>query len=106
MIDQERLKELEQDFGAEDLGEILEMFLGEAADVLDRISEGAGEAQGDLLHFLKGCANNVGAVELASLCQTIEESGGMVGDAELASLKQTFAQVQMFFADPQALKSA
>jgi len=80
MIDQSRLKELEEDFGAEELAEIVDAFIDEAKETLDELrSLGTGSdpnAVARHLHFLKGCARNVGATELGNMCEALEAESG------------------------------
>ena len=66
MIDHSRLQELINDFGEEDLADLIDSFLEEAVETVDAlegtISEAYTKERAELFHFLKGCALNVGAM--------------------------------------------
>ena len=103
MIDQERLKELEDDFGAEDLGELIEVFLAETWDGLNLleslIRQGDPAALRDQFHFLKGCAQNIGAVAFAGSCDRHEHSGRVATIADLHALRAEFQAVCDWFSE-------
>ena len=73
MIAWDRVDELRGEVGEEGFAEIAQLFLDEA-------DAAVGKLQGDLsnedlekvLHFLKGCALNLGFAELARHCQVGE----------------------------------
>lgn len=73
MIDWNRVTELRDEVGAEDFGEVVELFLEEVDEVIERL-----EATGDRtkleedLHFLKGSSMNLGFASFSSLCQSGE----------------------------------
>ncbi len=103
MIDQDRLRELIDDFGVDDLGDLIESFLEEAeATVISleaEVSDDYSKERADLFHFLKGCALNVGAMELADLCEAYEHRQTGFSVSEYQSVKADFAAVQTFFVD-------
>ena len=105
MIDAARLKELEDDFGAEDLDEIIEAFLDEAEEALGALAgmlgrEAETERAGQL-HFLKGCARNIGARDLGDVCEALESGSRVFSAEELADLRASFEAVRAYFdADP------
>ena len=76
MIDQTRLQELVDDFGAEDFDDLIESFLEEAAESVMNleamVSDEACDERSAQFHFLKGCARNIGAVKFGDLCETWE----------------------------------
>ncbi len=78
MIDQTRLRELEEDFGADELSEIVDAFLEEAFEAVEALrtidSDADAESIGRHLHFLKGCARNIGARALGDFCEALEGS--------------------------------
>ena len=103
MIDQTRLQELVDDFGAEDLDDLIESFLEEAAESVMNleamVSDEVCDERSAQFHFLKGCALNIGAVDLADLCQSFEGRDGGFSGAEYQSLLSRFQAVQAYFAD-------
>ncbi len=67
MIDSERISDLEDEIGADDLEMILTLFLDEAADTLARIETGLdAEGLGRAMHFLRSGALNMGLQGLAT----------------------------------------
>mgnify|MGYP002477586031 CR=1 FL=1 len=70
MIDWSRVSELHEQVGSDDFAEVVELFLEEVQDTMRQLRQNtdvaALEAQ---LHFLKGCALNLGFSQFASRCQ-------------------------------------
>ena len=97
MIDQDRLDELANDFGAEDLAEIIEVFLGETWEAIEELEGKIGamsdEEQRDQFHFLKGCARNIGAMQFGEVREGFETGGKTFGQAEYLGLKADFQAV-------------
>ena len=95
MIDHERLRELEEDFGAEELAQVLAAFLEEAAAAVEALRSGWTDAdlRRDRLHFLKGCARTIGAMRLGDLCERFEGAPGP-GDDGARRIEREFAQVR------------
>ncbi|MFD2738390.1 Hpt domain-containing protein [Sulfitobacter aestuarii] len=74
MIDWTRIAQLQQEVGADDFAEVVELFLGEAEEVSQRLAETAEPARlAADLHFLKGSALTLGFTALAELCRDAEE---------------------------------
>ncbi|MCM2561956.1 Hpt domain-containing protein [Lutimaribacter sp. EGI FJ00015] len=73
MIDWTRVNCLRDEVGADCFCEIVDLFLEEVDEGIDRLRNGvAPNALGPELHFLKGCALNLGFSEFSQLCQTGE----------------------------------
>lgn len=66
MIDWNRVSELADEIGAENLGEVVELFLDEAEHALTRLGPVA-TLEADL-HFLKGSASNLGFDGFRAVC--------------------------------------
>jgi hypothetical protein len=82
MIDWDRLQDLRDEIGDDDLSEVIAMFLDEADEVIARLSGGVpAERISAEMHFLKGSALNLGFTRLAELCQLAETTatGGETG---------------------------
>ena len=76
MIDWDRIGELRDEVGAEDLVEIADVFLSEMTEALDPVRLGRPPADpASWLHFLKGAALNLGFADLARLCADGEGAG-------------------------------
>lgn len=94
MIDWTRVAELRDEIGAEDFGEIVELFLFEVQNAIERLAESAGNAKevADHMHFLKGAGLNLGFAALSTMCQEGEQAA-QGGDAD----KFTADQVREVF---------
>lgn len=70
MIDWDRVTELRDEIGPEDFGEVVELFLEEVEEVVERLKGGADPATLEAdLHFLKGSALNLGFETFSNQCQ-------------------------------------
>lgn len=68
MLDWNRINELRDEVGDAEFQLILEMFLDEVEEVMMRLShDNPGKLETDL-HFLKGCAWNLGFSAFGALC--------------------------------------
>jgi HPt (histidine-containing phosphotransfer) domain-containing protein len=70
MIDWSRVSELIEEIGAEDFGEIVELFLMEVETAIEALEGAVGNASAteEQMHFLKGAALNLGFESLAQIC--------------------------------------
>lgn len=75
MINWDRVRELRDEVGHEDFGEIVELFLEEVEEVICRLQERAdpGTLEEDF-HFLKGSALNLGFRDFGGHCQAGERA--------------------------------
>ena len=75
MIDWTRVRELKDEIGEEDFAEVVELFLEEVEEVIDRlrVAPEPGRMEEDM-HFLKGSALNLGFRQMGALCATAERS--------------------------------
>jgi len=77
MIDWIQIKALRDDVGAEDFEEVVEIFIEEVAEIVERLRSAP---QLDTLcadlHAVKGSALNLGFTNFADLCQTGETLAG------------------------------
>ena len=69
MIDWNRVGELRDEIGAEDFGEVFELFLDEVHSVIEKLRHNPkrDDLESDL-HFLKGRALNLGFATFAEKC--------------------------------------
>jgi len=93
MIDWTRVRDLRDEIGADDLDEVVAMFLEEADEVIKRIAstDTAKSLEADL-HFLKGAALNLGFANFAALCQDGERraSAGKL-DLDITAVQDCYA---------------
>ncbi len=81
MIDWERVDELRDEVGADEFGEVVDIFLEEVDEVIDRLRQSPDPASYEAdMHFLKGSALNLGFAALAALCSEGERQAA-TGDA-------------------------
>lgn len=76
MIDWSRVDELVDEIGAEDFGEVVELFLDEVENAIVQLEGDAGNpvVVEEQMHFLKGASLNLGFEALAQLCNKGEKS--------------------------------
>ncbi len=73
MIDWARIDTLREEVGADCFDEIVELFLEEVDEGIARLRAGPpDDSLGPELHFLKGCALNLGFAEFSELCEAGE----------------------------------
>lgn len=66
MIDADRINELRQEIGPDDLAMVIGMFLGEARGKIDSIATGLPDGEhARAIHFLRSGALNIGLVGFA-----------------------------------------
>lgn len=90
MIDWNQVKQLEDDIGAEDFGDIVEVFIEEVDEAVAALrdkTEMTNTELGPALHFLKGSAANLGFVDFASYCSDGEVLAD-AGNGHEVNLKQ------------------
>ncbi len=75
MIDWQRVQQLQSEVGAEELDEVVEIFLEEVDTVLARmVNMPTPETLEQDLHFLKGSAMSLGFRKLSNLCRDGESA--------------------------------
>jgi len=93
-MDWSRIETLRDEIGAEDLPEVVGLFLDEAQETVARIAGGAeGRGLAADLHALKGTALNLGLTELAQLCLRGEAAvaAGQAGAIDRRAIAERFA---------------
>lgn len=97
MVDWDRVAELQSEVGDEDFKEVVELFLGEVGDVLERLARGANHLtlESDM-HFLKGAALNLGFAEFSRACQEgeLRAAAEDFGSIDIAAIADLFEQSQ------------
>lgn len=91
MIDWTRINELRNEVGVDDFGEVVELFLEEVDEVIERleISCDRSKLEHDL-HFLKGSSMNLGFASFSSLCQ-LGEKASAEGNADSVDVGEILA---------------
>lgn len=97
LIDWTKVNELAEDVGLDGFDEVVELFLQEVETALQTIA-----LTDDLeaaLHFVKGCALNLGFAEVARICAEGEAlaARGLPDRVELAPLYRIYADSRAVF---------
>ncbi|MCP9482596.1 Hpt domain-containing protein [Shimia sp. CNT1-13L.2] len=86
MINWDRVEELHEEIGPEDFDSVVALFLEEVGQAIGRLEENSSRSNlGADLHFLKGCALNLGFNSFSLVCQT-GETLVSEGNEELVNL--------------------
>lgn len=84
MINWQRVNELKGDIGAEDIGEVIDIFLEEVEEVINRLRSGTDAALEQDMHFLKGSALNLGFDRFGAMCSDAEKAVAKGGNGSLS----------------------
>ena len=100
MLDWERVKELHDEIGDAEFDEVVELFLDEVEEVLMRL-HGHPEPSRleEDMHFLKGCAWNLGFRRLGALCADAEQAAteGRAADIDIAAVLGAYSDSKQPF---------
>ena len=80
MVNWDRITELQEEVGEEDLAEVLALFCEEVEEALGALSTADAGTLKSQLHFLKGSALNIGLDQVSTLCREAEQS--LAGDPQ------------------------
>ncbi|WP_264211807.1 Hpt domain-containing protein [Leisingera thetidis] len=99
MIDWPRVTELREEVGAEDFGEVVEIFLEEVEEVIGKLHDGDRSQLEQDLHFLKGSALNLGFEDFSALCLDGERKSaqGQAQGVDVASIIAKFQDSKSAF---------
>lgn len=91
MIEWSRVIDLRDEIGAEDFDEVVDLFLEEVGEVIERLRQIPDrDALGGDLHFLKGSALSLGFQSFSTLCQDGEREAAS-GNAESVDVSAIIA---------------
>ncbi len=75
MIDWSRVRELRDEIGDDTFAEVVDLFLEEVDQAISGLRTGQNtEPTHEVMHFLKGCALNLGFSEFGKLCLRTEKA--------------------------------
>ncbi len=100
MICWERVNELRDEIGAEDFPEVVELFFEEVEEVIGRLRQHPDPQTYEAdLHFLKGCALNLGFEVFCSLCTQGEKQAreGKANAIDLPAILSIYDQSRREF---------
>ena len=94
MLDWNRINELRGEVGDDEFQLILELFLDEVEGAMMRLTPGDPLRLETRLHFLKGCAWNLGFADFGNLCDEAERKVASSRNAEVSieSLLLSYSQ--------------
>ena len=93
MIDWNRVGELRDEIGAEDFIEVVDLFLEEVDEIVERLGHTPDPARYEEdMHFLKGSALNLGFQAFAALCADGEQKAvaGDCGAVDLGAVLDSY----------------
>jgi HPt (histidine-containing phosphotransfer) domain-containing protein len=102
VIDWNRVRELRQEVGADDFRDVVDIFLEELDETMARLVATPAEMiSEDDIHFLKGCALNLGFRRVSTLCHELESKSadGSVTGEDAKTLLQACAASKSAFLD-------
>jgi HPt (histidine-containing phosphotransfer) domain-containing protein len=102
MIDWNQVKQLEEDIGAEDFSDIVEVFIEEVDEAVNALRDVSAISDSDLasaLHFLKGSASNLGYQDFAECCGNGEKLAetGCGADVDIQKIISLYDQSKLAF---------
>jgi histidine phosphotransfer protein HptB len=95
MIDWSRVDDLRDEVGAEDFREVVDLFLDEVDEVIERMKRHPTQSSVEEdLHFLKGSSLNLGFAAFSSLCAAGERAArnGKAKTVDLGQIFDAYAQ--------------
>jgi len=102
-IDEDRLRDLEEDFGADGLEIVIEAYLEESTEVVEAIgallTDQPDQQRLEHFHFLRGAAHNVGARRFGDLCQHLENQNGSFSAEKYAKFQAEYQAVKDYFVE-------
>ncbi len=100
-IDEDRLLNLEADFGADGLEIVIEAYLEESAEIVDALgdllTDQPDQRRVEHFHFLRGAAHNVGAQHFGDLCGQLENQNGPFSSEAYAKFREEYQAVKGYF---------
>jgi HPt (histidine-containing phosphotransfer) domain-containing protein len=102
MIDWTQVTALRDQIGAEEMDEVVNLFIEEVEEVTERLRQSPHTA--DLehdLHFLKSCALNLGFSDFSDLCQKGEKMArqGQADQVDIAQMLHSYDASKSCFLD-------
>ncbi|MEM6661125.1 MAG: Hpt domain-containing protein [Pseudomonadota bacterium] len=101
LVDLDRITELEEEFGVEDMAFVVDAFFEEADEALpgleNMLSSQPDQERAAVFHFLAGSAAMVGAAQFAGRCKDLEMTNTGFSRAELDDLMAQYNAVRGWF---------
>lgn len=100
MINWERFRELEADIGTDDFDEVIQLFLSEVEEVIEKLAgDDVPNSLEQDMHFLKGSALNLGFDVLGEMCSGAEKlaASGQDSDVSLPNIIASYQKSKTAF---------
>jgi HPt (histidine-containing phosphotransfer) domain-containing protein len=100
MIQWARVRELRDEVGADDFGDLVDLFLTEVEEVVDRLRSQPDRTKLEQdLHFLKGSALSLGFETFSDLCEIGEtmSAHGKAAQVDLGAILESYDQSRRHF---------
>ncbi|TNJ45547.1 Hpt domain-containing protein [Phaeobacter sp. B1627] len=99
MINWPHVRELKQEVGEDGFEEVIELFLEEVEEVIEKLATDDRSQLAQDLHFLKGSALNLGFQDFSTKCLEGERlaASGKSGDVNLSGIIGCYAQSKAAF---------
>lgn len=102
MINWDQVKQLEEDIGTENFGDVIVMFIDEVDEAIDNLRPSPtleGEAMSSTMHFLRGSAANLGFKAFSECCAEGEKlaENGASGDVDLVTVVRLYDESKQNF---------
>ncbi|GAA0297114.1 Hpt domain-containing protein [Rhodovulum strictum] len=106
MIDWNRVEELRGEVGEDAFDEVLDLFLEEVDEVMDRLREAPDRAclPADL-HFVRGSALNLGLKEFCAICRGLEHRLAQGEPVDLSALLDSYAESRVLLMQSATVRS-
>ena len=110
MIDWIQVRQLQEDVGADEIDEVVELFLDEVDEAMESLQTEyetmTSSDRSAAFHFLKGCASNLGFKRFADQCSEGEKltKKGNEPEFEIADLIQLYALSKASFLEDKAIQ--
>ncbi len=100
MIDWSRVRQLRDEVGAGEFDEVVEIFLDEVRETIDRLHKDTDRLEFEQnMHFLKGSALSLGFDRFSKLCQDGERTAatGEAAEVDLPAILQVYDESKAVF---------
>ncbi|WP_170545777.1 Hpt domain-containing protein [Ruegeria arenilitoris] len=100
MIDWSRVRQLRDEVGAGEFDEVVQIFLDEVQETIERVHQDANRAEFEQnMHFLKGSALSLGFNRFSNLCQDAERNAaaGKAAEVDLPAILKAYDESRTVF---------
>lgn len=108
MIAWSRVAELRDEVGVDDFDEVVDLFLEEVEEVINRLRGGDVSQLASDMHFLRGSAMSLGFATFSEHCHVAERlaANGRAGEVNIADILATYDESKRAFIEELPAHSA